>query len=423
MINRALFSRKPKIPIVFVPGLFGSMSDVILPGTGNWHFGLAGIVYQPFIKMLERMGYKEGEDLFIAYYDWRKPIESNAKHYLLPVIEEAKGKTASKKVNIISHSMGGLVSRAYVQSKLYHNDVDQLIMIATPNAGSAPNFSFWTGGEMPDTDDTSVNLVHIYMKVYLWLLSQLHPQNPIEAIHSHFPSLGDIVPSRLYENYIIEHSYSNIMQWKPYSKLKTKNPFLDHLNEKQYTLSERGIRLCIIAGIGISTVQRLEVTKDKKHDKQWVDGRVVRTIKTESGDGNATASSVCILKGDQYILPGTHNEILLKSESILRKKLWTDRNEGEDYSSLTWNEYIVLCWSGEGELLIQKDDSCEVTVYQDNIVYGFGYAFILGKSMSGIKVYYHANQDSELKCRVSRFKVEDFMIHRRLNKKEQIQII
>ena len=59
--------RKGKTPIVFIPGLFGSMSNIIIPGTGNWSFGLSAFVYEPFIMMLESMGYERNKDLFICF--------------------------------------------------------------------------------------------------------------------------------------------------------------------------------------------------------------------------------------------------------------------------------------------------------------------------------------------------------------------
>ncbi len=39
-------------------------------------------------------------------------------------------------VDIVAHSMGGLGSRAYIQSPAYQNDVYKLVMLATPNHGS-----------------------------------------------------------------------------------------------------------------------------------------------------------------------------------------------------------------------------------------------------------------------------------------------
>ncbi|MDQ0482486.1 hypothetical protein QO000_001455 [Alkalihalobacillus hemicentroti] len=83
------------------------MSDEIIPGTGNWHFGIAGIVYKPFIDLLQKeLGLIEGETLFIAYYDWRKPIRHSAQHYVYETIQRAKEVSKQKKVHVICHSMG-----------------------------------------------------------------------------------------------------------------------------------------------------------------------------------------------------------------------------------------------------------------------------------------------------------------------------
>lgn len=84
-------------PLVFIPGLFGSMSQVIIPGTGGWSFGIAGVCYEPFILELERMGYERNRNLFIAFYDWRQPISYAATTYLVPVIREAKRRSILRK--------------------------------------------------------------------------------------------------------------------------------------------------------------------------------------------------------------------------------------------------------------------------------------------------------------------------------------
>lgn len=111
--------RKRKTPIVFIPGLFGSMSNIIIPGTGNWSFGLSAFVYEPFIMMLESMGYERNKDLFICFYDWRQRIVFSTQKYLLQTIAYAKKITGCDKLNLICHSMGGLLGRSYVQSDEY----------------------------------------------------------------------------------------------------------------------------------------------------------------------------------------------------------------------------------------------------------------------------------------------------------------
>lgn len=421
-MKRTFSFRKSDVPIVVVPGLFGSMSDVIVPGTGNWHFGLAGVVYKPFIKMLENMGYKQGIDLFVAYYDWRQPIETIANDYLTPIIQEAKRKTGQSKVNLLSHSMGGLVSRAYAQSNAYKNDVDQLIQMCTPNAGSPPNFSYWTGGMMPNQHNTSFNLVHLYMKVYLWLLEEMHSNNPIQAIHTDFPSLGDIVPARDYGDYLMVNSHTDTMQLKSYKRMKTHNKFLDYLNERSYTLRERGIEVTTIAGIGEPTVELLEVTPHTQGEK-WVDGKVTGSVITNTGDGNATLKSVLSLKGDHYILYGSHNEVLLRSESILRAKLGKKKIVHGSQANSDNKDFILVCWKGKGRMKFVHTTESSHQLLEEHISDQYGYSLLLGKPQSDIQVIYESNYNEEMECVLSRNGVEDCTVQRPVQKGEKVKIL
>ena len=88
MIRNIFSKENSNIPVVFVPGLFGSMGEDIIPGTGNWHFGIAGYVYNPFIELLESIGYKLNKTLFISFYDWRKSCTYSAQNYLMETIQE-----------------------------------------------------------------------------------------------------------------------------------------------------------------------------------------------------------------------------------------------------------------------------------------------------------------------------------------------
>ncbi|MGM7703433.1 lipase family alpha/beta hydrolase [Pseudalkalibacillus sp. Hm43] len=309
-----------KTPVVFVPGLFGSMSDVIIPGTGSWGFGLAGMVYEPFVLMLETMGYRRNHNLFVCFYDWSQRIEHSASHYLKKTIEQAKQVTGSDKVNLISHSMGGLVTRAYVQGKEYKDDVDQLIILCTPNAGSPPNYSYWTGGELPLNAPTQFNFVHFYMKMYLAYLSKRYKSNKIEVIHNHFKGLQDIMPCGDYGNYLIMNEKGCSRMFVDYPDMKAQNPWLDQLNAERDIIQERNINVTLIAGTDEETIRYLEVVPSQSII-QWSDGKVTGAAYTNLGDGDAAMDSVFLLDGDQHTLNGTHIETLYKSESILRSKL------------------------------------------------------------------------------------------------------
>jgi len=58
-------------------------------------------------------------------------------------ISEIKQETGAPKVDLVAHSMGGLISRWYIQNSGYRNDVNQLIMLGTPNHGSQMSRLEW----------------------------------------------------------------------------------------------------------------------------------------------------------------------------------------------------------------------------------------------------------------------------------------
>jgi pimeloyl-ACP methyl ester carboxylesterase len=52
------------------------------------------------------------------------------------IVEDFKRDTGAEKINVVAHSKGGLDARVYLANDLSNNDVENLIMIGTPNLGS-----------------------------------------------------------------------------------------------------------------------------------------------------------------------------------------------------------------------------------------------------------------------------------------------
>ncbi|OPA79197.1 hypothetical protein BVG16_08865 [Paenibacillus selenitireducens] len=311
--------RMRKTPLVFVPGVFGSRGDMIIPGTGRWSFGAAGAIYDPFVRQLEQLGYERNISLFIAFYDWRQPLPNAAQTFLVHTIQEAKRKTGARHVNLLGHSMGGLVSRAYVQSDYYQDDVNQLIVLCSPNAGSPANYAYWTGATLEHHSEAPVNVVSLYMDRYLSYLTQISPLNRVEAIHMYFPSLLDCVPSQDYGNYVIVNA-SDSKRFVPYQTLGVQNLFLDALNRDQDILKRRNIEVTLIAGMGHNTIQYLQ----ENHCPLtfvWNAGPVWDTVNSDAGDGNVMMKSVFTLEGDQHVIEAGHIEALFISVPLLKKKL------------------------------------------------------------------------------------------------------
>jgi len=98
--------------------------------------------YQALIDDLAILNFIEEErTLFVFPYDWRKANELAAEKLadLLDKVLEFQGTHAE--INLIAHSMGGLVARCYLESGLYSDRpafayVRRLITLGTPHRGS-----------------------------------------------------------------------------------------------------------------------------------------------------------------------------------------------------------------------------------------------------------------------------------------------
>lgn len=80
-------------------------------------------------------GYTKGTNFFVFTYDWRKDIRSTESS-LNSLVDEAKTKSGQPKVNIVAHSMGGLVARNYIADATRAGKVNKLIELGVPHLGA-----------------------------------------------------------------------------------------------------------------------------------------------------------------------------------------------------------------------------------------------------------------------------------------------
>ncbi len=171
-------------PVIILPGIGGSF--VNSKNYDRWIFnrGLnpSELVIDPLVNSyddliitLQNTGYKLGEDLFVAPYDWRltpgpddgsfdgkissisaNSITDNKYEYGVDYLGYWLKKAAEKwkerfpdadplyYVDVIAHSTGGLVARTYIQSDAYGGSlgnlnlpkIDNFIMLGVPNQGA-----------------------------------------------------------------------------------------------------------------------------------------------------------------------------------------------------------------------------------------------------------------------------------------------
>jgi len=87
-----------------------------------------------------RKAYEEGTYDLILTFDYENlntPIQETANVLDEKLKEVGIDSTSDKKITILAHSMGGLVSRYYIEKLSGNEVVNHLVMAGTPNAGSA----------------------------------------------------------------------------------------------------------------------------------------------------------------------------------------------------------------------------------------------------------------------------------------------
>ncbi|MGH7898255.1 MAG: esterase/lipase family protein, partial [Candidatus Binatia bacterium] len=205
-------------------------------------------VYDDLIQTLENAGYVDGKNLFVVNYDWRLPpgpspasdaeidgvvagidaasISDSAYDYAVDYLGASLRQAAERwesdypgetldKVDVITHSTGGLVARSYIQSPAYGAaysgtktlpKIENLIMVGVPNRGASKAFNPWHDNWVVDPS-FQVVLSKIVNRAYQKVLGGetiVGPQpidlasigganpDPIEFIHRYVPTVRSL---------------------------------------------------------------------------------------------------------------------------------------------------------------------------------------------------------------------------------------
>jgi len=295
---------QPLRPVVFIPGILGSkLCDAkgkVLWGNVNSLANLGalslagahaptkiqscGIIgkiqilgpvwsihqYDGLLKSLERIGYRDAQNLFIFDYDWRQSnfdTANNLAEFIHRNIPEGKS------FDIVAHSMGGIVARIYVHNSGAEADrIHTIFYMGTPFLGSANTF-----GAIAEGWGTIENVI-------------AGGKNTIRQAILSFPSFLELLPR--YENccYVREVSneqrFLDIFQvrtwaqlnWLPISQIDYANnsAFAANLQRaaslNEFTIgpAQHGIREVRVAGDAHSTKLYLGMLASNTRPEGWV---------------------------------------------------------------------------------------------------------------------------------------------------------
>lgn len=283
-----------KEPVIYVPGIVSCWNALVLPIPPNPDFqpieGWRAFLrshYATLFDALNSVGVLEGQDLFIGCYDWRLPADK-ASGYLEKIIDHAKRVSGKDKVDIVAHSYGGLVSRAYIQSDRYRSDVDQLITLGTPHKGAAKAYPIWEGGEWPP-GDFWIQM----MDIYTWWLKKITLcDDNFSCIRSYITSVRDLLPT---EPYVFDISRGGTIS---IGEMFEQNFGLTLLNNSMQRLLDR-VRFTTIAGEWSQPDPDRNTLKEPvvhyhgfgSSGDRWRDGRPFDYNQVSEGDGTVLISS------------------------------------------------------------------------------------------------------------------------------------
>jgi len=170
-------------------------------------------VYGKLIDHLVDRGYVKDTDLFAFAYDWRKNLTETARD-LGTRIQEVVAETGGRKVNIVAHSMGGVVARQYLNTTP-NAPVQKLILLGVPSHGSPDAFQA--------------------LHPELGLPIGLQPGNVMQEIASTCPATFELLPTaRFFELY--DHIFEDYRGYAAgSSKWTTPGPIIGETGEATWT--------------------------------------------------------------------------------------------------------------------------------------------------------------------------------------------
>lgn len=218
--------RRPKEPIVFVPGMLGtrlmrtadgrevwpdistllfspddrSLDDLMLAADGTQEpgrelaaasvldrvsaLGIEVPLYENLFQTLTADGYSVGATLFPVPYDWRLGTRTTADA-VAKAVDEARAASSDGRISIVGYSLGGLAVKEYLSEQSDPSFVDKLILVGVPQLGAPEAFQALTYGD---------NLGFRIPVVNLDILNR----GEVKRIAQNMPALYDLLPSRAY---------------------------------------------------------------------------------------------------------------------------------------------------------------------------------------------------------------------------------
>ena len=289
---------------VLIPGMGASWNPQILltcglADIGKWTIAPYTSIYDRLnTTLLTNAGFKLNEDYYIYAYDWRLSMEKQAdplKKYLDNIMAD---KQPGTKINIIAHSMGGLVIRSFLDSYPNRYNFNRILTLGSPHQGTTQAYSMWEAGIVDNSD----RFIKLASDLLINECKTLHNFSRKETLQALIPSILDLIP--IYP--FLQNANKELI---PVSDMTVKNNWLLNLGDNNSSI-------LTIGGKDKNTLEYIQVTPPSAKEKEeglWIDGKPVSDQYSKSGDNTILLESA-LLPGTNKTLPQTDHGQLMYSD-------------------------------------------------------------------------------------------------------------
>lgn len=308
----------PDTITILIPGLGGSWNhkDIFscdINSSGTWAMTPFISVYDNLINtLINNAGLKLNKNFFIYNYDWRQDLDKQNDLFKKYINSILVNKSSDTKINLIGHSLGGLVIRSFVYHNPEFTQINKVITVGTPHKGSALAYPLWENGEIIQQDKW-LKILTTQILNHCKLIKSAQTQKnlfltPTEIIHTLIPSVKSLLPVF---NFLVK--YNDEINFNDMSE---KNEWLmEHSDLNQFPTNN----VLSLFGTTINTLRYITVLPPDSYDLQngsWIDGKPISYTYSNLGDGTVLNLSSTIENYPLDYINGDHGQIISSPEAI-----------------------------------------------------------------------------------------------------------
>jgi len=284
------------------------------------------------INEFENQGYTENQDLFTFPYDWRYGVSGKFADgttnvdLLATKIQDILQQTGSDKVDIVAHSLGGLIVKEYAMNHPTDNHIGKAVFVGVPNTGAPKAIKALLQGDnfgIPWLADSEMKKIAANMPAaYDLLPDQQYYNNAAGSFVSSIDigyGLGVSEPTEKDLNY---DDFKNYLNDKGLNSTAAENSENLHTTDfDNFDLRTAGIDLYAIDGCKAATMTNfLEVKSQDILGNYHTD---YDNVELKAGDDTVPLESATNLPIDQnnkyYALVSDHGK--MPSEDGIRQEI------------------------------------------------------------------------------------------------------